>query len=451
MNLKSVRRIAGVLGVVAAGVMAGCGSGGIAFNGDGEVQRILPRTLPLLHFPLPCESFDVVDQLWQLDSDVQLNGRDTKSPPGEAAPYYDWAEPVTEAMADYLWPELFQPRDDTDVWFTQGTGNRDPQPSPIDEGQYLGDERVRGAAMSYVAQWLMQTVDGQVRTDSPLLYDTQEYESIAISQDADEDPNTTPPHDSTILATSNVSETQLPNPVDPRIALFDHLQEGDVIETGNINALYTPVTMPGTCNDIEWAAGYYCPSSVLFGKYMEVKQENLFIECNGVGTLTEAPTNAYFTPSGRLSLPGGIYVDRLLQGFEISYPNALQSSITGVYATGYYAGGIQGHIIGVGVGVPQVAFVRPGVNNGEEDIMNVNIETDQVYYCYGNRRLQYTSDSLLIMQNVQNFPLTPEDDGSFPRADALALALNPTNTEGHLNLACIFMGETTPGPNRYAP
>ncbi len=401
--------------ILIASLLAGC-SGGLEFNGDGQATSIQPRATPVQHFPLPIETFDPQTQLYVVDTTVVANGRATASPQ-VAQP--SWSEPATIPMP--VDPAVFPTKTSTDIWRTSGSENRDftpPAPTLIDEIDAWGGGTTRAGSMSMVTQWLLQQVDGQVRTDTPIDYDSTTFQSVAISIVGGTPTPPPAPGDQGSAQQSPIDAGVGPKPLP--------INSPAVIGSNNehyTNAAVATMTPP-TANEVEYAfsfhltANYEAPPGLFFGKWIEADQENLFIESNRL-FMSEAPLPFFYAADATTRVLGGIYIDRSAQD-------------------PYYVGVLLGHIVGVGVGLPQLAFIRPGISNGEEDLMNVNVEVDQLFFRTSGRRFQYVSEGLARMQNTRQFPL-----GSQERIDAEA-----RSAAQWFDALGMRLKETTPGPLR---
>lgn len=408
------KMFAPALFVMAFGVLAIASAacdGGIKFNGDTGDTQINPRSTPINHFPLPVETFDIQSQQYYLDGAVIAGGRPAKvTAPGQPG----WAMPATPPLPTD--PSAFAIKASTDVWFAHGdrmAGDMDdrddgagmgPNMMP-DEVDIWGGSATRAGSMSYACQWLVQQVNGQPRTDGPINYDNVNFESIAISI-ADGEGAGVPIQ---ARIDPGVGPLPLPNP-----------NPGFTIGTSNSHWVNPAINMPAP-NEVEYAIAV-APAAppVLFTKWMEVDRENLFIEML-TDSVSEAPSAAYFAADGHLSGNGGVYINRIVQNE-------------------YYTGVILGHTIGCGVGVPETAFVRPGISNGEEDIMNVNVEIDQLFFITSGRRFQFTAEALIRMQNTPSYPL--------PLNSPQRLAAEAVSTASWFDRRGLRLKETCPGPLR---
>lgn len=410
------RGFAMALLVGSSAFLAACGSSGIEFNGSGSDARINPRSQPLVHFPLPIETFNQQTGAYEIDGAVIAVGRQVpSSKPGQL----EWSEPVTAGLPGGI--TAFTYKSSTDVWEMHGVENRNNPLTPIDLTEFWGGQPVLAAAMSVVCQWMLQQVNGDRRTDMPVAFENVEFQSIDISLIGSVAPQ----------GPTNGSNNQRQSKVSPRIGERGKLQAGEDVVTDNPKAANTAVNMPGTANHIEFAFAANAPGPVLFSRWQEGPQENLFIESMNQ-TVTDSPTNGYFAASGTATMNGGIYVNRITP------------SVTPVYNLNinigfYYAAACLAHVIGCGHGLQQTAFVRPGTeNNFEEDVMSKNVEVDQSYYITSGQRMNFTTEGLLHFQNSQRYPL-----GSSVRSDAaLRSLIDPFDPTG------LRMGETAPGPRR---
>ncbi|MCA8938756.1 MAG: hypothetical protein KDB07_03045, partial [Planctomycetes bacterium] len=348
---------------------------------------------------------------------VVFQGRNVASPPANQPQH---SEPQTIALP--VNPTSFVFKSGTDVWEMTGTLDRNAN-MVIDLNERGGPPGMAGA-MAMVCQWLIQNINGQPRTDVPLFYENAQFQSVAVTV-IGHNPGT-----QANSAPSGSAATRQ-SPVSARIGLLGSQSPTQDVLTPNISALNASVGMPGTHNHVEFAFGGGLPN-ILFGKFQESQQENFFIE-DLTGVLTpDAPVPAYFDASGRAAVNGGIFTNLLPVNVVPQYDANLN-------IFWYYWGAVVGHMMGNGLGLNQVAFSVPGASsNGEEDLMNLNLETDVSFYATAGRRFQYTSEGLLHMQNTIRFPL-----GSQARADGEAASqsdpFDPAGTK---------RGETAPGPNR---
>jgi|GEM_PF-6360714 len=418
--------------------MASCGSSGLEFNGSGTNNQINPRTSQITHFPLPIETFrdQKEPQVWEIDRDVRLNGRampnvtlndEQNLPP--------WAHPQTAAMP--VTPGVFTIKANTDIWDMIDTDEFPTPPNMVADRIDAGfNNQATAEAMSVICQWLVQDVTGNPRNDTPIVYENLQFEAIPFS----------------ITLNSNISPAapgfagrQFQYPVSTRITPGGTQNPpADPVFTANPNSnLWGPAldgiivpgqTMPGLANSIKMGSGNM-PPALLYATWAEARAENLFIEASN-GALVDVPIPAYFSATGRATVSGGCMVLRLDGNVEASYSTG--QGQTPMQIAFYYLAVVIAHQVGIGVGVPEVAFVRPGVSNGEEDVMNVNVQLDMSFYVAAERRFQFTSEGLLHMQNTNSYPL-----GSAERAFAQSQSfMDQFNTQG------ILMNETMPGPRR---
>ena len=94
-------------------------SGGLQFNGTNNSNRISPRTSPVVHFPLPLESYNEFEDVFEIDGTVVFQGRNVASPPANQPQH---SEPQTIALP--VNPTSFVFKSGTDVWEMTGTLDR---------------------------------------------------------------------------------------------------------------------------------------------------------------------------------------------------------------------------------------------------------------------------------------------------------------------------------------
>jgi hypothetical protein len=420
-----IRYLTFSLAFVGAGMaFVGC-AGGLEFNGTDNSDRINPRTTPIRPFALPIEAYNPLESEYQIDRATVLFGRQVAGAPGGAVQF---AHPATDAMPQN--PTAFVFKAGTDIW--EITGDVDRFPTPIPNGiadvadaygapTSMNPNQAVAGMISVVCQFMAQNVDGTPRSDTPFTYDNVEIESIPITI-----------FNSNGIASAALSATRnrQQRPVDARIGPFGALQPGEDVVSQNKNAVLQPVSSPGRTNEISLGI---VGSPFTMAAWLEAPQENLFIESNWSfpGVLDGVPVTAFFNMFGLGSLPGGVYVNRTRIPFNPTYEPNLDISF-------YHNGVLISHAIGRGVGIPSVAFIRPGVSSRQEDIMNASVLLDIVFFQTAGRRMQFTPEAFLVMRNTSSLPI-----GSAARFEAVDRSLqDPFHPQG------INMRETLPGPKR---
>jgi hypothetical protein len=403
--------------------LAGC-SGGIKFNGEDNSDRIQPRTTPINHFPLPLEVYDPLTNKYNIERATLLFGR-TVATPKTSQPQY--SEPVTDALPVAVNTFVF--KQGTDVW--DFTTIHDFIPTPIPDGLVdmttaygaQGQPYMAGA-MSMLCQWLVQNVDGTERTDTPFINDNVEVESIGVTVAS---PGYSIPAPGILAASSTGDSRQ--RPIDAKIGVIGTTDPSKTVYTQNAHATNTPTSMPGHSNQIDFTITN-APAALTYGAWRESAQENLFTEDN-YNIMVDAPSSGYFNAQKKITMYGGVFIGRFTAPVAPVYdPN--------IDIAWYYIGVIAAQTFGVGTGLELTSFTRPGVSTEEEDLMNISVATDQVFFVSAGRRFQFTPESLLVMHNTSSLKI-----GSDTRLNADLLSLNnPFDRSG------TRMRETAPGPKR---
>jgi len=398
--------------------MAGC-TGGIEFNGTDNSNRINPRTTPIKEFILPIEAYNATDNTWELDRATILFGRLAANPPTSQPQY---SQPETAALPQN--PTSFVFKTGTDIWEITAAEDRNGNMIVDMNDKYGGTaNRAFAGAISMVCQWMAQQVDGTPRTDTPFTYDNVQIESLPITI-----------FNSGGIGAGALSSTnnQQQRPVDARIGMFGQLQPNQDVVTQNKNALLLPVSSPGRTNQVEMSFGGAALGgpSITMGSWLEAPQENYFIESNRQFMLN-FPTAGYFATSAESAHFGGVYINVVNSPFNNVYDPSTEVSF-------YHLGALMGHCIGRGIGLPSIAFVRPGTSTGQEDIMTSSLLFDITFYQATGRRFQYTPEAFLIMRNTSTMPI-----GSAARSEAeLRSQQDPFDIQG------TGRRETLPGPKR---
>jgi hypothetical protein len=395
--------------------LAGC-SGGIKFNGEDNSDRIQPRTTPIVHFPLPLEVYDPLTNKFNMDRATMLFGR-LVATPKTSQPQY--SEPVTDAMPTS--PQAFVFKQGTDVWeFTSRFDLNGNMVLDIVDSYGGSAALYMAASMSMLCQWLVQNVDGTPRTDTPFNYNNVDLESIGITI-----------FNANGLGTNAQSGTNdsRQRPIDSKIGPIGSTDPAKTVYTSTAASSNTPTSMPGHSNQIEFSLTNG-PAALTYGAWREASQENLFVE-NNQNFMTDSPSSGYFNAQKKISMYGGFVMGRLIAPLAPVYdPN--------IDIGWYQIGVVCGQIVGLGTGLPLTSFTRPGVSSEEEDIMNISVATDQVFFQSAGRRFQYTPESMLMMHNTSSLKI-----GSDTRLNADLLSLNnPFDRSG------TRMRETAPGPKR---
>lgn len=390
-------------------LLAGCGSDGIEFNGQAQVEQFPVRTVPIDHYQLPSEDIDPVTGKALLIASYYAN-IDMNTFPELVSPGHDlWGMFMdTYQCADN--PTCRTPAEVPDwVYMFDGgytaagvTGNivwppGGSWPHPQLQGPG-GSSRIRiaGWIMSLMHQHFLREVDGTEipqpsPNEAPVRIESLNFGSMPISI-----------HE--VINGSNFSN--LPFNTPPGAAAQE---TGDPATTGaNGNQrIQTPVN-----NILAWTYdGNNAPAGLLGMTWHEAPAQNIHIETNlaAVGNaiviMPGVPVPDYH---GGGSIPssasggGGVFTRRVIDRWWQTTDGNANIAIDDGVLFSYYASVVGCHLVGYGLGLLSSSFAKADVIDDQEDIMALSVILDISAFIASEKEFQFTPEDLVRMQDVVN-------------------------------------------------
>lgn len=390
-------------------LLAGCGSDGIEFNGQAQVEQFPIRTTPILHYQLPSEELDPVTDKWNLVPSFYAN-IDMTTFTELVSPGHDlWAmvmesyqcsdNPTCRTPAEVPdWPFMF----DGGYVAAGVTGNVVWPPGgswPHPQLQVGGSSRIviGGWIMSIMHQHFLREVDGtEIQqpgpNDPPVTIESFEFASMPISI-----------HEAA-FGGSGFS------------ALIGNTPPGAAAqETGNpatTGANGNQRIQPPVNNLLAWTFdGNNSPPGLLGMAWHEEPAQNIHIETN-IGAVGNAfvimpgvPVPDYF---GGGSIPstasgaGGVYTRRVIDRWWQTTDGNANVDIDNGLLFSYYASLVGCHLMGYGVGLLSSSFAKEDIINRQEDIMTLSVILDLSAFIAAEKEFQFTPEDLVRMQDVVN-------------------------------------------------
>ena len=391
-----MKRVALLLAGGIVGLLAGCGSDGIVFNGVQQVEQFPVRKTPIVHYNLPSEVIDPVTGDASVDVTTFLNIT-SASFIEQSSPGHDlWAMNMFVGCTDNPTCSTPAPIPDWiythDIYKTPGGGWPDPavHQAPFPQPAPAANTYIAAWTLSIQNQWFLRDVDGSALTaavpgNPPVTYESVQFSSMAISI-----------HE-VAQAASPFSPLTQQNP-----AVFDQ-QETTVNNPPGTGANGVVRVNPPVNNLLEWQYnGVGAPQGLLAASWRESPSENRHIETS-FGVLQGCPVPDYFGGGGPIDTGGGVYMQRFSDNWQQT-TGGTGSTISpddGVIYS-YYLAIIGNHLIGYGVGLVDSAFALPGVINNQEDIMNISVVFDMTAFIAAGKEFNFVVEDLLRMQDTVN-------------------------------------------------
>jgi hypothetical protein len=407
--------------MVAAGTFAllvGCGSDGIIFNGEAQVEQFPIRTTPIVHYQLPSEEIDPVTgkanlvfsfyqnissgtfvqyaspghDLWAMLM-TTFHCSDNPTCRGGAAPLpdlTDWEYIFADNYPGH--PIRYEAVGQTGQAWPPGGSFPHPQiagaPTPI----------IAGWTMSIMNQWFLKEVDGSPKPpkgtpenpEAPVLYESVEFSSMAISihENAARVDGVTP-----LLSNNPPSAAQ---------------QETEPTGLGE-GANGQPRVIPNTNNYLSWGFdGNDAPAGLLAMGWREAPAQNIHIETNASAfgpakiSMQGVPVPDYFGGGGPVSGGGGVFTRRYVDiWWNTTDGNSNVPKDNGLLFS-YYLAVVGNHIIGYGLGLIDSSFASPDAVNNQEDIMTLAVTLDMTAFIASGKEFQFSTEDLLRMQDTVN-------------------------------------------------
>ncbi|MCC6574216.1 MAG: hypothetical protein IT462_10535 [Planctomycetes bacterium] len=399
-----------LVGTIAAGMLmggalmlAGCGPGGILFNGTQQVEQFPVRKTPITHYNLPSEMINPVTQeavIVEARLPVQATSFIQRGPAG-----YDlWEQRMYNHCTDN--PTCPTPAPIPDWIYANNTV--DPNDSVPGGPNWKGHAVIAAYVLSFMNQWFLRNTDGNdlisaVPGQAPIMYENVAFASLKIS--LHEAQRSTSPR-SPLITAANPS--------------FAQQEVGDPATVGANNV--PRVRVP--CQNIvmwQWAATLI-PAGLIAAGWQEAPGKNIHIETN-MFRMDGVPAPEYFAGNGPITTKLGVYLLPWIAQWRIASGQAASvfTADDNVHYA-YYLACIGTHIVGYGLGAVDSAFAVPGVaNNKQQDIMNLSNVLDMSAYVAGGLELQF------VVEDLQRFAHGTSGNWQAPSEDATLPGFGRTN------------------------
>ena len=375
-----MNRVVVLLSLGVFGLLAGCGDGGIEFNGVKQVEQFPVRKTPIVHYTLPSEVIDPVTGEASVDvtqfTTINLQYTDFTEQPS----------PGNDLFLMSMYPGL----PGNPGWFPCTDNPTCPTPAPVIDWVYTAglmggsawpDPSVTSTGIAphlYLAawtlslqnQWFLREVNGSVIVPAvvgnpPVRYESVDLSSMRISI-IEGSQGTTP--ESTLAFAAQREAIQI------------------VVPASNV--------IPYAYN------GLGAPAGMRAAAWQESPAKNIFIE-NDLNTLVSVPVPPYFGAGGPINAGGGVYHGRYILDFQqtTSGSNPTIDPEDGVQYS-YYLAVLGNHLVGYSVGLVDSAFAAPGVIKNQEDIMNQSVVLDLTAFIAAGKEFQFVLEDLVRMQDV---------------------------------------------------
>jgi hypothetical protein len=398
--MKRVALMLAAAGLV-TGLMSGCNSDGIEFNGVKQVEQFPIRKTPIVHYNLPSEVIDPLTGEASVDAAIldTVNLRFTdfaeKSTPGHdlwlmsmyaglpGAP--GWAS-LTDPPAPPPAPTDWEVVLNTEV----GGGAAWPDPTvTLLLATTPAHEFIAAWTLSFQNQWFLREVNGSdvvpvVLGAAPVIYEGLFFKSMPISIIEGSQGTVT-------ISTAPSPGQHEAIPVGPPATGANGVQQ---------------IVIPAS-NVCDYAYGDTAAIAGMRGAgWQEPPAKNLHIEDN-LASLIDVPAPPYFGAGGPVTTLGGVYHHRFGLDWVQTTSGAASTidSDDGVqYA--YYLAAVGNHIIGYGLGLIDSSFALPGILKNQEDIMNQSVILDMTAFIAAGKEFQFVLEDLVRMQDVINGDFT---------------------------------------------
>ncbi len=399
-----MKRIVGLFAAGTLTLLAGCGSDGIVFNGQKQVEQFPVRKTPIVHYNLPSEVPDAITGLLAVDVTLLPTDPSAATFPQRTSPGHDlWAMNMFGACSDNPtcrtpaevpdWPYTH------DSYKTPGAGWPHPSintapPNPP-ANVYLG-----AWVLSLQNQWFLRDVNGSplssvIPTEPPVRYESLSFSSMAISI-----------HEVS-AATGYTPLLGASPPSAPQQEVGDPLTVG----ANNVQRIAVPVN-----NVMSYGFnGNGAPAGLLAAGWREAPAQNISIETDLSSfpgsdvyiRLVGVPVPDYFGGGGPIDCGGGVYMQRFVDNWvQTTSGTASTINVNDGIQYSYYLAAVGNHIIGYGVGLIDSAFALPGVVNNQEDLMNISVIFDMTAFIAAGKKFQFVAEDLLRMQDTVNGTFT---------------------------------------------
>jgi len=391
--------VALMMAVGVAGLLAGCGDGGIEFNGLKDVKQFPVRETPIVHYNLPSEVTDPVTGDHSVDvtqfTTINLQYTDFTE---QASPGHDlWCMSMYAGLPGKAWPGWTDnptmppgpPIADRLDWeyalvTTKVPGANWPDATVTSTG-IPGHEYIAAWTLSLQNQWFLREVNGSaivpaVVGNPPVTYEGVQFSSMKISIVEG------------TVGTTNVSLLTVP-------AQREAITVGPTLPGVNgVEQIVVPAS-----NAVDYAYnGQGAPAGLLGASWQEPPAQNIFIEYS-VSPLQGVPAPPYFAGGGPILAGGGVYHRRFSAQWQqtTSGVTSLININDGVQYS-YYLAVVGNHLIGYGLGLLDSSFALPGVIDNQEDIMSQSVVLDMTAFISAGKEFNFVKEDLLRMQDVAN-------------------------------------------------
>lgn len=394
-----MKRISGIFAAGTLAFLAGCGSDGIVFNGQKQVEQFPVRKTPIVHYNLPSEVTDPITGVTSID--VTLLPTDNTVFIERPTPGHDlWAMNMLGSCSDN--PTCRTPAEVPDWPYTHDSyktpGAGWPHPSVnTGPGGQPANLYLCAWVLSLQNQWFLRNPDGTdmvplVAGDPPVRYESLNFSSMKISihEQAQATSGFTP-----LLAASPPSAPQQ--------------EVGDPLTIGlnNVQRIAVPVN-----NVMSYGFnGNGAPAGLLAAGWRENGAQNTKIETdlsshpgsNVFIRLVGVPVPDYFGGGGPIDCGGGVYMQRFVDNWvQTTSGTASTINVNDGVTYSYYLAAVGNHVIGYGIGLIDSAFALPGVVNNQEDLMNISVIFDMTAFVAAGKKFQFVAEDLLRMQDTVN-------------------------------------------------
>jgi hypothetical protein len=396
-----MKRITGFLAAGTLAFLAGCGSDGIVFNGQKQVEQFPVRKTPIVHYYLPSEVTDPITGVTSLDVSTLPTDPTVfveKTPPG-----FDlWAMNMLGSCSDN--PTCRTPQEVPDWPYTHDgyktPGAGWPHPSVSTQTQ-AANIYIAAWVLSLQNQWFLRDPNGNdlvpvVAGDPPVRYESVNFRSMLISI-----------HEQAQASSGFTPLLQAQPPSAPQQEVGDPLTVGP----NGVQRIAVPVN-----NIMSYGFnGNGAPAGLLAAGWREPPAQNKSIETdlssspggNGYLRLVGVPVPDYFGGGGPIDCGGGVYMKRFVDNWvQTTSGTASTINVNDGVTYSYYLAAVGNHIIGYGVGLIDSAFALPGVVNNQEDLMNISVIFDMTAFIAAGKKFQFVVEDLLRMQDTVNGTFT---------------------------------------------
>jgi hypothetical protein len=384
-----MKRVAVMMALGVAGILAGCGDGGIEFNGLKQVEQFPVRKTPIVHYNLPSEVIDPVTGDASVDiaefTSINLQYTDFTE---QAVPGHDmWVMGMMDFCTDNPTCPTPAPKEDWSYTLENHKvpGADWPDPTVTSTG-IPGFEYIAAWTLSLQHQWFLREVNGSAIVPAVVGNPPVQYESVQFSS-------------------MKISIVEIVNAVTPftTLPVPGAQQEAIDVAPAGVGANGVERIVVPASNYFDYAFnGQGAPQGMLAASWWEAPAENIHIETS-IGAMQGVPAPPYFAGGGQILAGGGVYHGRFSDNWQqtTSGQNSTIDIDDGVQYS-YYLAVVGNHLIGYGVGLIDSAFALPGAINNQEDIMSQSVVLDMTAFIAAGKEFNFVVEDLLRMQDTVN-------------------------------------------------